>query len=100
MPRYPVEYEQRYHSSIEDFLRSPKWVQVTSSNVHSIRYDRPRRELHVRFLTGMTRQPARSYYTYSSVPPHVAADMLQAPSKGRFVHYRLKKQYVYRRVTG
>lgn len=64
-------------------------IAVKSSNVHSIGYENG--TLYVRFLTGVL-------YEYYDVPADVYDEFLNASSKGRFVHYRLKGRYKYRLV--
>lgn len=66
-----------------------KMVGVRSSNVHSIGYENG--TLFVRFLSG-------AFYEYYAVPEDVYEAFINAPSKGKFVHYCLKGRYLYKRV--
>jgi hypothetical protein len=71
-----------------------EWVSVASETVDQIGYDPAAAELHVRFRSG------GRYYLYSNVPEGVHQEFLAAPSKGRFVHTRLKNgPYPCRRVA-
>ena len=65
-------------------------IAVKSSNVHSIGYENG--TLYVRFLTG-------ALYEYYDVPGAEYDAFLNAPSKGRFVYYRLRGRYRYRRAV-
>lgn len=67
----------------------PDWYDVTSSNVRRIRYVGSD-WLDVEFLNGKQR-----LYRYYGVPVSVFWAMLDAPSKGRFVHQHLKGKYEY-----
>jgi len=62
------------------------WVSVESSNLDQIRYNHPDAQLEVRFKNG-------SVYRYGSVPMNVYASLLQAPSKGSYLHHSVKNRY-------
>ncbi len=62
---------------------------VVSTNVNSIGYANG--VIEVEFNNG-------SIYQYFGVDEYVFKSFLEAPSKGRFVHYNLKK-YRYLRVS-
>lgn len=66
-----------------------KMIRVQSSDVHSIGYECG--TLYVRFLNG-------GLYAYDGVPEDVFEAFLNAPSKGKFVHQRLKGRYRYRKL--
>lgn len=56
------------------------WQQVDSSNVDAIAYDAPKKALKVRFKGKDT------VYTYDAVPPHKFRELMQAQSKGVYLH--------------
>lgn len=64
---------------------------VQSGTVECIGYDSEAMELHVRFLR------SGPDYVYIGVPQEVFDAMLDAPSKGSFVHTRLKGTYSFER---
>lgn len=69
------------------------WASVISSNVVSIAYNKKSKRLFVMFNGG-------SVYIYSEVDSGTARDMFNCSSMGKFVHYRLKGKYPYRKVAG
>jgi hypothetical protein len=71
----------------------PKLHPVSSSSIRAIGYDRVRRELFIDYIA------SPGNYVYEGVPPTVYAELLVAPSKGRFVNFRVKNHYRYRLVT-
>jgi hypothetical protein len=71
--------------------------QVVSSNVESVAYDEPSRTLEVKFLAKQGHPSVT--YAYYGVSPYVFSDMLDAPSKGKFVHQHLTPKYSFRRVS-
>lgn len=62
---------------------------VNSSNVEQIGYDEDLSELHVKFLNGPT------IYVYMGVPQQVYEDLLNAPSKGSFLHVNVYENYPF-----
>lgn len=68
------------------------WIAVQSSNVESVWYDAEAEFLKVKFLA-KGKSPSRTW-GYSGVPLMVFVEMLDAPSKGKFVHKRLKDRFV------
>jgi hypothetical protein len=62
------------------------WVDVISSNVAAIRYDREWSTLSVRFNNGRS-------YEYMNVPAHLAEDLFESSSMGRFLAKRIKGMY-------
>lgn len=62
---------------------------VNSSNVEQIGYDEDLSELHVKFLSGPT------IYVYMGVPQQVYGDLLNAPSKGSFLHANVYENYPF-----
>jgi hypothetical protein len=68
------------------------WAPLASSNVAAARWiDFEGGWLDVRFVDG-------SEYRYYGVPHAVFSALLEAPSKGRFVHRHLKGRYDYARL--
>ena len=65
---------------------------VASSSVKSVGYDSWTETLEVEFLSG-------SRYQYYGVPQQMHEQMMQAPSKGRFLNAYIKNQYPYSRVA-
>lgn len=65
---------------------------VSSSNLKSIGYDSANMVLYVQFLNGST-------YKYLNVPKSRYDGLLNASSKGQYLHYYIKGAYTYRRVN-
>jgi hypothetical protein len=65
---------------------------VKSKSIAAAGYDRARRTFRVIFAGG-------GAYDYLSVPAKAYADFLSAPSKGRFVNWRIKPVYPFIRLT-
>jgi hypothetical protein len=59
---------------------------VDSSSIAAAGYSDSRRVLRLRFVGG-------GIYDYAGVPPQLYAEFLAAPSKGRFVNFRIKPYY-------
>ncbi len=64
---------------------------VSSSNVASVGYDAAQQTLEVEFHGGQV-------YQYYGVPSAIHEAMMQAPSKGRFLHQNVRNAYPYSRV--
>ena len=62
-----------------------EWHDVTSSFIQAIGYNESTLELHVRMKNGT--------YIYTDVPLGVYQRFLAAPSKGKFLHNRIKGYY-------
>lgn len=71
-------------------MREYEWVEVISSNINKIAYDKEHRELLVEFRGG-------NQYYYINVPEKIFEDMLLASSKGEFLYRNIKGQYGYGR---
>jgi hypothetical protein len=86
--------EPSREQSVAGFFSNPvNWLEVSSSNVHSIAYHEGSAILAVRFLgKGRT-----SEYWYFAVPPEVYLGMSASASKGRFVWNELRGRYTYQR---
>ena len=65
--------------------------QVASSNVASIGYDSTTQTLEVEFQNGWV-------YQYYGVPEFLHQQIMQAPSKGKFLNQYIKNGYPYSRV--
>lgn len=63
---------------------------VSSSWIDEVFYNAVYQELSLTLLTG-------ARYTYSGVPPQVAAALVAAASKGRYVNANIKGRYPYRK---
>ena len=70
---------------IVDYLVHGKWLNVISSNVHKVKYDREEKTLYIGYLN-------RSVYWYSPISTAQAQDILLTPSKGGWVwdHLRIR----------
>lgn len=66
-------------------------VKVKSSNVHSVGYDKARRELYVKFHTGAT-------YVYAKVPEQHAVALVNAESVGGYLSAHIKDRYESQRL--
>lgn len=64
---------------------------VQSSNVVAIGYDQRTETLEVEFLKG-------AVYQYYGVPEHTYNDIMNAPSKGRFLNTYIRDSYPFSRV--
>lgn len=60
---------------------------INSSNVEQIGYDEDLSELHVKFLSGPT------IYVYLGIPLQLFEDLMNAPSKGGFLHANVYENY-------
>jgi hypothetical protein len=67
-------------------------VQMNSSSIAAAGYDHNRRALRLRYVGG-------GMYDYLDVPASVFQELLDAPSKGRFVNWCIKPRYRYRRLN-
>ena len=66
-------------------------MEVTSSKVAAIGYDRPTQTLEVQFVKG-------SVYQYYGVPEHLYEKIMREPSKGRFLDMYIRDSYPHSRV--
>lgn len=64
---------------------------VASSNIAAIGYDESTDTLEVEFLGG-------AVYHYFGVPLNIYEQLMQAGSKGRFLHTYIRNAYAYSRV--
>lgn len=67
-------------------------IEVKSSNVRKIGYDKASSTLRVQFLGGVE-------YDYSTVPEEVFESLKKSPSVGQFIHANIKGRYGYKRVV-
>lgn len=67
-------------------------IPVTSSDVHSIGYDRPNAVLQVQLHSGGT-------YRYYDVPESLYTELKDAESKGKFLHEYIKYNYRYQKIS-
>lgn len=61
---------------------------VNSSNIAAIGYDEDTQILEIEFMDG-------SVYQYSGVPPSEHDGIMNADSKGKYLHANIKKRYSY-----
>jgi hypothetical protein len=66
---------------------------MSSSVIHAHRYDPVRERLTITFQTGRR-------YAYLGVPPHIAAELEQDPSKGEYFNAMIRDVFPYERVRG
>lgn len=67
------------------------YIEVESSNVHSIYYNPDERELRVRFLSG-------AEYQYFNVHERIFIALLNAPSHGKEFWRKIRDTYSYSRL--
>ena len=67
------------------------WISVDSSNLEAVKYDPEKEQLAIRFKGGRT-------YLYGGVPPSVFLDLLDAPSKGKYVWKHIRDRYAYTEI--
>lgn len=61
----------------------------SNSNITSIGYDG--KDLYIKYCSGAT-------YSYENVPVKVYEELVQAPSKGRYINEQIKNAYPCKRV--
>ena len=61
---------------------------VSSSDIRAIGYDNESQTLEVEFING-------SVYQYAGVPPGEHDAIMNADSKGRYLHENVKRRYSY-----
>lgn len=64
---------------------------VPSTNISSIGYDAATETLEIEFLSS-------AIYQYFNVPLNMHEQLMQAGSKGKFLHMHIKNAYPYSRV--
>ncbi len=64
---------------------------VTSSNVESVGFDKATRTLEISFHSGRV-------YQYAGVHPNTHRHLMNAPSKGKFVHKNVRDRFPYTKV--
>lgn len=67
-------------------------MQVQSSAIDAIAYDRLRRRLQVTFVSG-------ERYAYRGVPGEVHRAFVEADSKGRFFQAQIRDRYPYEKLS-
>ncbi|WP_029591581.1 KTSC domain-containing protein [Franconibacter pulveris] len=66
---------------------------VVSSSLDSVGYDMDNRVLEIAFRNG-------TVYHYLNVPQQTWAQLMRAPSKGRYFDRAIRERYPFRRVEG
>jgi len=66
-------------------------VSVISSNLMAMGYDPATGELQIQFRNGRI-------YSYQSVPPEIYDGLINAPSKGTYFGYYVRRIYPYVRI--
>lgn len=66
-------------------------IHVSSTNISSIGYDEATETLEIEFLSS-------AIYQYFNVPLNMHEQLMQAGSKGKFLHRHIKNKYPYSRV--
>jgi hypothetical protein len=77
---------------VYDWIELEEQVDGVSSNVKSIQYESPTKQLIVEFLWG-------GRYVYSGVPKYVAKRMFLSGSLGHFVWKSLRGKYPYSKIN-
>lgn len=72
-------------------------IEVESSNIYSIGYDRQHHVLEVQFRRSGGPGPV---YRYHGVPPDLWEQFLMSPSKGRFFNDNIKGTFYTVKVEG
>lgn len=67
------------------------FTKVDSSTIREMGYDYDNHDLHVRFTSG-------SEYIYENVPAETYARLLEADSKGKFLHESVIGRFTYTRI--
>ena len=62
-------------------------MKVSSSNIDTVHYDNHHMLLSVTFHDG-------SVYNYANVPPEMYKALINAPSKGGYLHHHIKEKYI------
>lgn len=65
--------------------------EAPSTNLVSVGFDLKTLTLEVEFSTG-------AIYQYYNVPEHIHRELMQAGSKGKFLHQHIRNVYPYSRV--
>jgi hypothetical protein len=68
-----------------------KKVQVISSNVVAIGYKEKEKDLYIDFKNGS--------YVYFNVPQEIYDGLLNAESKGKYLHQKIKGRYDYAKLN-
>ena len=69
-------------------MPEPEMQYVDSSNVEAIGWDAESQELHVLFLGG-------GLYVYQEVPDYIFEGLMNAQSKGSYLHREIKGRFQY-----
>ena len=64
---------------------------LSSTSIRSLGYDQPSQTLEVEFLNG-------AIYQYYNVPENMYSEMMEASSKGKFLHLYIKNTFPFSRV--
>lgn len=65
---------------------------MPSSVIAYIRYDQPKQDLYIRFVSG-------DLYRYKKVPAEVYEHLLKASSKGTFLNKSIKGNYDFQKMN-
>jgi|GEM_PF-5365579 len=88
------EASQRHHHLIAILAQQgiepdeSRWIEVDSSCIEAIRFDRARSLLYIRFHS-------QSVYEYSNFNSELFQDFLDAASKGSFFHLHIKDKFPF-----
>ena len=74
-----------------------QYQRVSSSNLLAVGYDPENWNLFIVFKNADTGEPS-SKYCYDHVPQNVYAELMEAPSKGKYHAQYIKKAYSYQRL--
>ena len=70
----------------------PRWIEVDSSCIEAIRFDRAHSSLFIRFHS-------QSVYSYENFHPRTFKEFLDSSSKGQFFHQHIRDQLPYRQIS-
>ena len=89
----PLGQQNQPPASNQNKQGTPQMQPVRSSQVQAIGYDADKKELYVSWHSGKTS-------VYSSVPPAVHQNLLNAPSVGKAINLTVKHHYAHRYAAG
>lgn len=71
------------------------WIDVESSTIHSIKYNKATKTLYIKFG-----QPVvSSMYEYYNVPEKIYTEFLNADSKGSYCYHNIAYSFKYKRIS-
>ena len=68
-----------------------KMIEVESSNIKAIGYDKPTRALYVKFLNDTN-------YVYANVDENIYNELMKAESHGKYLNSNIKGKFDYTKI--